>query len=361
MPRMPGTDLDQRLRRLGAAAAAASAPRDPAATERAGRRRRRARRLGLALALAGLVATLVVRDVSLPQPEQDLPARPTPTPPTRQVAHGGLVFSVPASWRVSLAPICPGQFAPEAAVDVQHDPPRPLGWEWGFAMRCPAYRYPVVLLRSLAGADLPGSTQRTVNGLQVRVRRVAPPFEPAQRGTVPRGWSVWQAVFPAEDGGLLLQVADRAGADLFEDILASVRPGRDGGTPGTRRVAFGGISLEVPSSWQVVTKGENPCVRSGAVLLGVHLDEEGCPDIPPRYLEVARMRSPTTSTSTYRLNGFDVHTGSAGRGVRHRRWITVDTAVLVDPPVRLRAVTVNATSGDPPWIEQVLLSLRPAR
>jgi hypothetical protein len=182
---MPGTDFDQRLRRLGEAAAAATTPRDPAATERAGRRRRRARRLGVGLALLGVAAALVVRGDLVPRPEPNRPARPAPA--TRQVAHGGLVFSVPASWQVSVGGLCPGSSAPEAVVDVQPDPPPALGRELRADIGCGAARHPFALLRSLPDAELPGSTQRTVNGLPVRVRPVAP-AQAVNLGWIPPSW-----------------------------------------------------------------------------------------------------------------------------------------------------------------------------
>jgi hypothetical protein len=355
---MPGTDLDRRLQRLGEAAAAATTPHDPAATERAGRRRRRARRLGAALALAGLAAALVVRGTLLPRPEPDRPARPAPA--TRQVAHGGLVFSVPAGWQVSVGGLCPGTLtaAPGAIVDAQPDPPPPLGREIRATIGCGAARHPFALLRSLPDAQLPGATQRTVNGLPVRVRPVAP-AQAVNLGRIPDGWSVWQALFPTQDGGLLLQVADRAGAELFEDVLASVRPGRDGGgAPGTRRLAWGGVSFEVPSAWQVVHNREDACAaRSDAVVLGVDLHGLRC-RLPSRYLQVTRLASPPSHT--VRLNGFGVQGGSQGRMVGPGRLFEEDTAELADPPVRLRMVTVSSTSGvaEPPSLDAVLVSLR---
>ena len=354
---MPGTDLDQRLRRLGEAAAAATIPRDPAATERAGRRRRRARRLGVAVALAGVATALVVRGALVPRPEPDRPAGPVPA--TRQVAHGGLVFSVPASWQVSVGELCPGSSGPEAVVDVQPDPPPALGRELRAAIGCGAASHPFALLRSLPDAHLPGSTQRTVDGLPVHVRRVAP-AQAVNLGKIPPGWSVWQALFPTEDGGLLLQVADRAGAERFEDILASVRSGHDGGgAPGTRRLAWGGVSFEVPSSWQVVSNREDACaVESDAVFLGVELARTGC-HIPLRHLEVTRLASPPGHT--VRLNGFDVQRGSQGGMIGPGRSLQEDTAELADPPIRLRMLTVSSTSGEPEprWLDAVLVSLRP--
>jgi hypothetical protein len=353
---MPGTDLDQRLRRLGEAAAAATTPRDPAATERAGRRRRRARRLGVGLALLGVAVALVARGALLPRPEPDQPARPAPG--TRQVAHGGLAFSVPASWQVSVGGLCPGTSAPVAVVDTQPDPPPPLGRELRESIGCGAARHPVALLRSLPDAQLPGSTQRTVNGLPVRVRPVAP-AQAVNLGRIPGGWSVWQALFPTQDGGLLLQVADTAGAARFEDVLGSVRPGRDGGgAPGTRRLTWGGVSFEVPSAWRVVGSRQDVCaVRSAAVVVGVDLHGLRC-RLPSRYLQVTRLASPPSHT--VRLNGFGVQRGFQGRRVGPGRWFEEQTAELADPPIRLRLVTVSSTSGvpEPRWLDAVLVSLR---
>jgi hypothetical protein len=354
---MPGTDLDRRLRRLGEAAAAASTPRDPAATERAGRWRRRARRLGVVLALAGVAAALVVRDAAPPRPEPARPPRPAPA--TTQVAQDGLVVSVPARWRVWIWNGCPGAEGPDAVVELRTNPPHSLDWVQPVDFMCRPARYPVALLRSLPDANLPDATRRTVNGLEARVRQV-PPREAAQHGRIPPDWSVWQAVLPTQQGGLLLQVADRAGAELFEQILATVRPGRDGGgAPRTRRVAWGGVSFEVPSSWQVVDQGENPCtVRSNAVFLGIVVDQQGCRRYPEHLLEVTRLRSaPRSSLPT--LNGFGIPNGRGGfpYGLGEFAY-TYSEIRLPGPLIRFRLLDQGKSEGF--HLDDVLVSLRPS-
>ena len=191
----------------------------------------------------------------------------------------------------------------------------------------------------------------------MRVRPVAP-AQAVNLGRIPSRWSVWQALFPTQDGGLLLQVADRAGAERFEEVLASVRRGRDGGgAPGTRRLAWGGVSFEVPSAWQVVSNREAACaVESDAVVLGADLHGLRC-RLPSRYLQVTRLASPPNHT--VRLNGFGVQRGSQGRRISPERWFDEDTAELADPRVRFRMVTVTSKSDapEPRWLDAVLVSL----
>jgi uncharacterized protein YbdZ (MbtH family) len=362
---MPAPDLDQRLRALSEAASAATNPRDPARTERRGRWRRRARRSGAGLAVAGLAAAVLVTRNLVPNP-QDGPGdgvarQPSAPGSTRQVAHGGLVFSVPADWAIGGAGVCLGLEGPEMAVAMLPDPPPALGDEIMAAIRCDV-RHPFALLRSMPDAELPGGTERAVNGLRVLVHTGPPAWSVTSQ--VPASWSIHHAVFRAsQDGaGLLLQVvAPSAGSSaLFERILTSVRPGRQGGSPGTTRVHYGGATFEVPAGWRVVGQRDDPCAsRTDAVFLGVDLDAVRC-RLPDNYLEVTRVTPP--KGPLVRLNGFGLQRGSSGRALPGGRWRNEDMAELAVPALRFRQVSVGKADGKPPprLLDAVLVSLRPA-
>jgi hypothetical protein len=266
---------------------------------------------------------------------------------TRDVALDGLVFSVPLTWTVAIGDECPGSNGhPRVVVWSWADPVPPLGKEPHSRIGCSPPTVPFVLIRSLPDAQYPGSTERIVNGLRVRVH-AGPPVWGVNFGT-PAGWSIHHAVFPARGAhGVLLQVASPPGSDpkLFERILASVRPGTPGDTPGTRRVAFGGVSFEVPRGWRVVGEHSDPCGavarQSGTVFLGTNLTRPGC-NLPDRYLEVQRLAMPRGGpTPTSSLNGFRLQLGFEGREVGSGRQQDVMTAELVDPPVRLRLVATH--------------------
>jgi hypothetical protein len=240
---MPRALLDRRLARLRDAAAGATSHRDPAATERHGRRRRRARQAGAA-ALAGVavVAAVAVLAGRPPEPADVQPA-PVAAPPTteepatqladgrdaelaqplagRLAAVGGLEFQVPDGWAVADPAGCPGLAGqPELVVAAPGDQALPAG--------CGPSEWPFALLELRPERDLPGAAARTVAGRRVLVR--PGPARPGQL-PVPPGWTVTTAVLPGgagnEQGGAVwLQVVEPGPATpLFERILGSASSG----------------------------------------------------------------------------------------------------------------------------------------
>jgi hypothetical protein len=239
---MPESDLDRRLARLRDAAAGATSHRDPAATERHGRRRRRARQ-ARAAALAGVAAVAAVAILTgrPPEPAGVQPA-PVAAPPTteeepaaqladgrgggpllaasgRLAAVGGLEFQAPDGWAVTGPAGCPGLAGqPELVVAAPGDPALPAG--------CGPSEWPFALLEPRPERDLPGATARTVAGRRVQVR--PGPARPGQL-PVPPGWTVTTAVLPGgsgnEQGGAVwLQVVEPGPATpLFERILGSAK------------------------------------------------------------------------------------------------------------------------------------------
>ena len=236
---MPESDLDRRLARLRDAAAGATSHRDPAATERHGRRRRRARQAGAA-ALAGVAVVAAVAILTGRPPEPaDLQPAPVAAPPTTEepvaqladgrgggpllagagppAAVGGLEFQVPDGWAVTDPAGCPGLAGrPEVVVAAPGNPALPAG--------CGPSEWPFALLELRPERDLPGATARTVAGRRVQVR--PGPARPGQL-PVPPGWTVTTAVLPAgagnaHGGAVWLQVVEPGPATpLFERILGS--------------------------------------------------------------------------------------------------------------------------------------------
>jgi hypothetical protein len=358
---MPAPDLDQRLRDLSEAVSAATTPRDPARTERRGHWRRRARRSGAGLAVAGLVAAVLVTRNLVPVTRDGPASRPSaPTGTTNEIAHGGLVFSAPTGWAVGVAGPCLGLEQPEMAVAMLPDPPPAPGREIRKAIACDA-RHPFAVLRSMPDAELPGGTERTVNGLRVPVNTVVDLHGWGANNQVPASWSIHHAVFHAtQDGaGLLLEVVAPSATSqaLFERILTSVRPGRQAGAPGTKQVAYGGVAFGAPRSWRVVREYDDPCASgTEAVFLGVDLAKVTC-TLPRSYLAVSRSRAPTGPF--VKLNGFGLRYGSSGRAIGTGRWREEDTAELALPALRLRMVTVRG-AGEPSGahlLDAVLITL----
>lgn len=227
-----------------------------------------------------------------------------------QVAHGGLVFSAPKGWAAGVAGPCLGLEQPEMAVAMLTDPPPALGKEIRKSIACPA-RHPFAVLRSLPDAELPGGTERTVNGMKVLVNTGPPGW--GANNQVPASWSIHHAVFRAtQDGaGLLLEVVAPSATSqaLFERILTSVRPGQQAGAPGTKRIAYGGVAFGVPRAWRVVREHDDPCASgTEAVFLGVDLDKARC-TLPRSYLDVTRSEAPTGPL--VQLNGFGLQYGSS--------------------------------------------------
>jgi hypothetical protein len=222
---MQGPDLDAGLARLRDAAALATRPRDPAATERGGRRRRHARRAGATLAAAAAVVALAL----VAFPRQTAPAPPAAAPTTTQAgaladgqaetmsapyaAQGGVGFILPDGWVVSARPTCPGRAGhPEAVL------PRPGVAPVGPG--CPPAAAPFALVELRQRAALPGAARRTVAGRAVLVRQ-----GPAGPGPLPAppGWTVTTALLPGPGGAVLLQVAEPGpGRPVFERVLAGL-------------------------------------------------------------------------------------------------------------------------------------------